>query len=54
LGTACEKCYNRSEPVAIDEVTGLFKDKVIFKQYIPRPPQKKQKEVGVEIYKTMQ
>jgi len=28
--------YSPSVHVAMDEVTGLFKGKVIFKQYIPR------------------
>jgi hypothetical protein len=35
LRPAYEKCYNRSEPMAIDGLIVLFKGKIIFKQYIP-------------------
>jgi len=41
------KFYNPSEDLAIDEVTVMFKGRVIFRQYIP----KKHKHFGVKIYK---
>jgi hypothetical protein len=41
LRAAYEKYYNPSEPMAIDEVTVLFKVQVIFKQYIPPSHKKK-------------
>jgi hypothetical protein len=41
------KFYNPSEHLPVDEVTVLFKGRVIFKQYI----QKKCKQFGIKIYK---
>ena len=41
------KFYNPSENLATDEVTVLFKGRVIFKQYLP----KKSKRFGIKIFK---
>jgi hypothetical protein len=39
--------YNSSEHLAVDKVTVKFKDRVIFRQYIP----KKRKHFSINIYK---
>jgi hypothetical protein len=41
------KCYHPPKHLAIDRIIVLFKDRIIFKQYIP----KKHKQFGVKIYK---
>jgi hypothetical protein len=43
------KFYNHSQHVAIYEVIGLYKGRVIFRQYIP----KKRKHFFIKIYKTV-
>jgi hypothetical protein len=47
LNDTYAKFYNLSEYFAVDEVIVLFKDSVIFKQYIP----KKHKNFDIKIYK---
>ena len=47
LNDAYAKFYNPSEHLAVDEVIVKFKDRVIFRQYIP----KKRKHLGIKIYK---
>jgi len=47
LNKAYAKFYNPLEHLAVDEVTVKFKDRVIFKQYIPQ----KRKHFGIKIYK---
>jgi hypothetical protein len=47
LKDAYAKFYSPSEHLAMDEVTGLFKGRVNFKQYIPT----KHKNLGIKIYK---
>ena len=47
LDKAYAKFYNPSEHLAVDEVIVKFKDRVIFRQYIP----KKRKCFGMKIYK---
>jgi len=42
----CE-LYNPTEHLAVDEVTVLYKGRVVFRQYIP----KKHKRFGIKIYK---
>ena len=41
------KFYSPSEHLIIDEVIVLYKERVIFQQYIP----KKHKRFGIKIYK---
>jgi hypothetical protein len=36
LNDACSKYYTDSEYLAVEEVTVLFKGRIIFKQYIPK------------------
>jgi hypothetical protein len=36
LNEACAKFYNSFEHLAVGEVTGIFKVRVIFKQNIPK------------------
>jgi hypothetical protein len=47
LEKTVHKFYNPSEDLTIDEVTVMFKGRVIFRQYIPI----KHKHFGVKIYK---
>jgi hypothetical protein len=47
LNQAYAKFYNPSEHLALDKVIVKFKDRVIFRQYIP----KKRKWPGIKIYK---
>ena len=47
LNEAYAKFYNPLEHLAVDEVIVKFKDRVIFRQYIP----KKRKCFGIKIYK---
>ena len=47
LNQKFSKFYNPSEHLAVDEVTVLYKGRVIFRQYIP----KKHKRFGIRIYK---
>jgi len=41
------KCYHPTKHLEVDGIIVLFKDRIIFKQYIP----KKHKQFGVKIYK---
>jgi len=41
------KLYNPTEHLAVDEVIVLYKERVVFRQYIP----KKHKRFGIKIYK---
>ena len=47
LNEAYAKFYNPSEHLVLDEVTVIFKGRVIFRQYIP----KEIKYIGIKIYK---
>jgi hypothetical protein len=47
LNDAYAKYYSPTENIAIDEITVLFKGRVVFKQYIPQ----KHKRFGIKIYK---
>jgi hypothetical protein len=47
LNDAYAKYYSTTEHLAVDEITVLFRGRVVFKQYIP----KKYKCSGIKIYK---
>jgi hypothetical protein len=47
LNDVYAKYYNPTEHLASDEITVLFKGRVVFKQYIP----KKHECSGIKIYK---
>jgi len=44
LNDSYAKCYNPTKHLAVDGIIVLFKDRIIFKQYIP----KKHKQFGVK------
>jgi hypothetical protein len=46
LNDAYAKYYSPAEHLAVNEITVLFKGRVVFKQYIP-----KNKRFGIKIYK---